>query len=367
VEPFSLAILLELEAMAGQARIVATDISRAALARARKAAYGTWSFRDNHPDLAGRYFHRQGGKLVLIERIRRLVEFDTFNLASDAYPLRITGPGGLDVILCRNVLIYFDAAAVERVARQMFASLKDGGWLIAGPSDPPLWQHAPFDTVLTPAGVLYRRRDGAAARRQGPAGRRQPDVRAVEPVAASLPAQPEGPVLPARKAMPVRRKAAKAQPAGSHPPPETQSQPRPDTPAACIAALQAMANRGDPQRTAAAVANAVANHPLSPEIHYFQAIVLMSIGRYDEAAAALRRAIYLDSSMAVAHFALASIQQRRGSLADARRCYRNVLAACDQRRAEDIVPFSDGEPTGRLVEAARAQLALMRPAAGGRA
>jgi Flp pilus assembly protein TadD len=126
-----------------------------------------------------------------------------------------------------------------------------------------------------------------------------------------------------------------------------------------MAQLQTVASVGDPQRLADTVGAAVKAHPLSPEIHYFQAIVLMSAGHYDEAARALRHAIYLDRSMAVAHFALGSIMQRRGSIAEARRSYRNVLAACDKQRTNDIVPYSDGEPVGRLIEAARAQLALI--------
>jgi chemotaxis protein methyltransferase CheR len=101
-------------------------------------------------------------------------------------------------------------------------------------------------------------------------------------------------------------------------------------------------------------------HPLSPEVHYLKAIVLMGLARYDEAVTSLRRAIYLNRSMAVAHFTLGSILQRRGAVAEARRSYRNVLAVCDGRRAEEIVPFSDGEQTGRLVEATRAQLDLIQ-------
>src|SRR5262249_23304972 len=71
---------------------------------------------------------------------------------------------GMDLILCRNVLIYFDADTVAHVARHLFASLAEGGWLITGPSDPPLGSAAPFDTTVTDAGVFYRRALAAPAR-----------------------------------------------------------------------------------------------------------------------------------------------------------------------------------------------------------
>jgi chemotaxis protein methyltransferase CheR len=176
-------------------------------------------------------------------------------------------------------------------------------------------------------------------------------------------ATPASPAQPAQVATPLKsqapRRTVKSGISGASP---SQTEPAPLE--RCLSDLQALASLRDPQRTAAAVTAALEIHPLAPEIHYFQAIVLMSAGHYDEAAAALRRAIYLDRSMAVAHFALGSILQRRGLIAQAQRSYRNVLAVCDQRRADEIVPCSDGEPTGRLIEAARTQLARIAHSTG---
>lgn len=355
-EPYSLAILLEQEALERHSHIIATDISREAVARARRGTYGAWSLRDNPPELAtGQYFQRRGDTFVLLERVRRRVEFAVFNLASDRYAPDITGPSGFDLILCRNVLIYFDAAAIERVARQLFGSLREGGWLITGPSDPPLWQHAPFETLLTPAGILYRRRaDSRAARSQPAIGK--PRCVAGHPML--LARQTPQVARPPMVATPVPKPAATAC-SGA------RTEPAPVRSATGLAALQALATQADAAGIVSAVEAAIAAEPLSPELHYFRAITQMSAGRYDQAAASLRRALYLDHSMAVAHFALASIHARRGSIAQARRCYRNVIALCGSRRAEEIVPFSEGEETRRLVEAARAQLAsIARPERG---
>jgi chemotaxis protein methyltransferase CheR len=359
-EAYSLAILLEQEGLADRACVIATDISRAALTLARKASYGAWSFRDSTPDIAGAYFRRQGNRLALIDRIRRMVEFDLLNLAEPIYPLRVTGPLGLDVILCRNVLIYFDAETVERVAKQMFDSLKDGGWLITGPSDPPLWNYAPYETVLTAGGVLYRRNGGIAEGRR----RRGPDrlfasgaIASHDPVPVAAAARPSAAAAAARKEAPSRWTDQSHERANGSP----EAPPAPD---ACAAELKQIAQRGDPRETASALIAAAETHPLSPELHYLQAIVLMSLGRYDEATSSLRRVIYLDRSMAAAHFTLGSIQQRRGAFAEARRSYRNVLAACGRRDADEVIPLSEGETVGRLANAARAQLAHIEHHAG---
>ena len=357
-EAYSLAMLLDREGLGERASIVATDISRVALARARKASYGAWSFRDNPPEIAEQYFQRHGDRLVLIERVRQMVEFDVFNLASDIYPSRITGSCGLDVILCRNVLIYFDADTVARVAKQMFASLKDGGWLIAGPSDPPLWQYAPYETVLTTAGVFYRRVRVPDESRKGSAS--------VKPPAPRHRTRAEG-----RGGLPSDVEPASGLPIVA---PPAQRRPADDERVRLRRALDnrmselaALANLGDPGRVSAAVSAALAAHPMSAEIHYLHAIVLMGCGRYEEAASSLRRALYLDRSMAIAHFALGSVHARRGAVEEARRSYRNVLSVCDERRADEIVPFSEGERTGSLVEAARAQLDNIRVGTGRRA
>jgi chemotaxis protein methyltransferase CheR len=335
-------MLIEREGLAERTSIVATDISRGALALARKASYGAWSFREGRPDIVAQYFHRRGERLVLCERIRRLVEFGVFNLASELSASRLVGGAGFDVVLCRNVLIYFDPDTIAQVAQRLFASLKDGGWLITGPSDPPLWQHAPFETVVTSAGVVYRRIAGESRKE-----RQWPQQPAAWPQSAAAVRAPVLPNVP----------AASFSAASSPGKPAEQPAPAPQPLESCIAEVTAFANHSDPVRSGAAIGAALALHPMSAELHYLHAIVQMAAGRYEAAAASLRRALYLDRSMAVAHFALGSVLERRGATEEARRSYRNVLAVCDGRRVDDLLPFSEGERAGRLVEAARAQLA----------
>jgi chemotaxis protein methyltransferase CheR len=156
-EAYSLAILLEQERLAQRASILATDISEAVLTKARNASYNAWSFRGNSTEMMAQYFSRRDGRLLLQDRFRQRVAFRSLNLADKIYPSVATGTLDVNLILCRNVLIYFDQDTVARVARGLFAALAQGGWLITGPSDPPLWDLAPFETKVTEAGVLYRR------------------------------------------------------------------------------------------------------------------------------------------------------------------------------------------------------------------
>ena len=109
-------------------------------------------------------------------------------------------------------------------------------------------------------------------------------------------------------------------------------------------------------------AAATQRHPLSSELHYLRAVLLLDLDRDGEAIQAARRAIYLDRSLAIAHLTVASILQNRGDREGAWRAYRNARDLCRTRPAEEIVPLSDGEPAGRLLAAAETQMALIEAA-----
>jgi chemotaxis protein methyltransferase CheR len=356
-EAYSLAILLEQEGLAQRATILATDISGAVLTMARRASYSSWSLRGNSVDAMAQYFHRRNDRFLLRDSFRHQVAFRSLNLAVDNYPSLATGTLNTDVILCRNVLIYFGQDTVARIARRLFAALAGGGWLITGPSDPPLWDHAPFETKVTEAGVFYRRSPQMASlpSRREPASSAYGSPRRVmvhETLAtkgvATKPVQALPQAAPERTLSPDKF--------DREPPPSLQS---PNDAAAYVSSIRVLADGGELHRAAAEAAAAVQVQPLATELHYIRAIILAGLGQYDEASASLRRVIYLDPSLAVAHFTLGSVLWRSGAEAETRRCYRNALALCAERPPEELLQLSEGETAGRMAEAARNQLALI--------
>ena len=110
-EPYSVAIALRelipnLESW--NILILATDINRDALRKAREGLYGAWSFRGVERCIQDRYFRLNGKKqFAIADGIKRLVTFDYLNLVEDRYPSLANNTNGMDVILCRNVTIYF--------------------------------------------------------------------------------------------------------------------------------------------------------------------------------------------------------------------------------------------------------------------
>jgi chemotaxis protein methyltransferase CheR len=359
-EAYSVAILLAEMGLAGRARVLATDLSRPSLAKAREGVYGAWSLRGDGAALARPYLHRRGARYVVDPAIRRLVTFEFLNLAADAYPSFATGTWGMDVILCRNVLIYFDPATIRTTARRLCEALAPGGWLLTASADPPLADVAPFETELTGQGLFYRHRPVAAEGASGLVDRgvedSPPSIRRFSGVAPVESAPPAAPPVPDASALLAEAREGLAR--GDYAGVAERTGPGVADEAVAAVHVRALASR-DVEAAERACAAATARHPLSGELHCLRALLLLDLGRVAEAAREARRAVYLDRTLAVAHFTLGSILRRRGDRTGAWRAYRNARDLCAARPPDEAVPLGEGEVAARLASAAAAQAALL--------
>jgi len=133
-EPYTIAmLLLDMGGFDGwRIEIIGTDISHRVLQMARKGAYSASSFRVTDDSCVRKYFHEQDGRYRIADRVRELVTFSHLNLFDEN---RITLLGKMDVIFCRNVIIYFDQSAKKRTVDAFSRSLRDGGYLLLGHSE----------------------------------------------------------------------------------------------------------------------------------------------------------------------------------------------------------------------------------------
>ena len=134
-EPYSLAILVS-ELLPPQSHwhivIVGTDVNKHAIAAARRGIYREHSLRTLDQDLRKRYFHQYRSDWELEARFRSMVSFHQVNLLRDPFPDPTTNLTEMDLILCRNVFIYFDRATIAPVITKFTNSLKVGGYLVTG-------------------------------------------------------------------------------------------------------------------------------------------------------------------------------------------------------------------------------------------
>jgi chemotaxis protein methyltransferase CheR len=360
-EPYSLAILLEEAGFDPAARVLATDVSPAALVKARRAVYRQWSLRGAGRDLALPYLERRGETFTLNERIRRRVLFEPLNLALDTFPALATGTWGVDLLLCRNVLIYFDREVVGAVARRLFDSLAPGGWLITASSDPPLGEFAAFEVLATEGGIFYRRPTSVAELPgAAPCVALRWEATIEYPEHLGLGPTPPG----AAPASPTLAASATVRPSAACPHEPGDIVPDNTSSATGIAAQVRLLANQDVEAAARLCAEGVRLSPLSTELHYLHGVLLLGLGQDAPAAEALRKALFLDRSLAIAHFTLAGVLERMDDLAGARRALRNAAHLANRQPADAPVPLGDGERFDRLAEAATAQLALLDPSTG---
>jgi chemotaxis protein methyltransferase CheR len=129
--------------------------------------------------------------------------------------------------------------------------------------------------------------------------------------------------------------------------------------AAWIAWVRSLANGGRIAEAGETVIRAMDEQGAAPELLYLHAVLLLQSGRSADAAAAARRALYMDRSLVVAHLTLAEAQRRGGNMVAARRALRNATSLLTALDPSAIVPASDGETAGRLTELVQAKLKLL--------
>jgi len=141
-EPYSLAILLHrlLPDLADwRVTITATDINPRFLHKAVAGKYGEWSFRNDPPWLKARYFDRTAdGRYTIVPEIRKMVTFAHLNLVEDVYPSLATDTNAMDIIFCRNVMMYFTPPQRNKLLGKLHHALVDGGWLAVSPAKRPI-------------------------------------------------------------------------------------------------------------------------------------------------------------------------------------------------------------------------------------
>lgn len=156
-EPYTLAIILRemLEEEGLPFEVVAVDINDSVLERARRGRYGRRAVKDVPKAYLDRHFHRVGEHFVLRDETKRPVSFFLGNLA-DPQDMGQLGPD-FDVVFCRNVLIYFDDEARQRMVEQFFHHLRPGGYIFLGHAEPVSRMSSRFRVKRSRGMVLYQK------------------------------------------------------------------------------------------------------------------------------------------------------------------------------------------------------------------
>lgn len=159
-EPYSLAILLK-ETISNLAhwdiRLYATDINPDALAKAKSGLYTNWSFRETEETIRDKYFKKSGRFFQLNDEIKRMVQFDNLNLINPFASPDIFKQQPVDVIFCRNVLMYLQPEKIMMIAGKFHSMLREGGFFITSQVELNDTYFAVFHRFRYENGIFYQK------------------------------------------------------------------------------------------------------------------------------------------------------------------------------------------------------------------
>ncbi len=352
-EAYSLAIVLARlipDLASWNVAILATDINPRFIEKAAGGVYGSWSFRQAPDWLQGRYFIRRAdGQYEVIPAIRDLVVFSYHNLADNEPPPFPNGASVADLILCRNVLMYFSPESARKAALVFHRSLSEDGWLAVSPAETSRTLFSGFRSVTVANAIFYRKdaekpvaetegketkRDGRVTRDAGQEwtdeGRETSDAIAVSP---AVPGSEEE-----RHASPVAEKE------------QSGAERNDPDPVAIALAARSAADQGRLVEANDWCDRAIAADKTNPGLHYLRAIILQGRDRLDEAAQSLRRVLFLDPRFVLAHFLLGDIARRQRRWKAANKHFENAGLLLRAGNPEELLPGAEGMTARGLLE-----------------
>jgi chemotaxis protein methyltransferase CheR len=323
-EAYTLAMLVDelaqssLQLARWQVLILGTDIDGLAIARAQAGLFGDWSLRGLDAARKQRYFQScdRGYQIgwQIDARLRQMVTFRRGDLVHDVFPDAATGLIDFDLILCRNVFIYLDGAAVDLIVAKFAAALTEGGYLLTAPGEMPGHGAPHLDLRLHGQIQLFQK---AALR---------PDPRQL--MAASMVASTSvpmvAPIVPAQPSVDDLMRSA-----WRHADNNLLDAAQQD----CVAVL--------------------ALDALDARPYYLLAQLAQQRGDLPQAMLLLKKAIYLEPGCIAAYLELGALHGQAGDGARARRMYQTARAALKKLPQEAVVPYRGSTAQEMLVHVER--------------
>ncbi|MGV0103488.1 protein-glutamate O-methyltransferase [Nostoc sp. DSM 114160] len=354
-EAYSLAILVKELIPDNQTwdiLILGTDINQPAIALAQQGIYSDWSFRTTTEEIKNRYFqsHKKGWKID--PAIQAMVTFQPGNLMQDNFLAYASSIHDFDLIVCRNVFIYFDFRAIAQVIDKFYCSLAPGGFLLTGHTELHGQKTEPFQIKNFPQSAVYQRHSLLKEQSKvlntiTPAAIESRETEIFYPSLPSLETDLDASantqtLLDAAQESLIQEAYADviqiAQQLIAVAPQHFQ--------AYCLMA-EAYANFGDYSQANQACQQALQISPLAIEPYHLLAQIAEEQGDRDSAKLFLKRIIYLAPNSVTAHLELGSIYEREGNEKQAQKTWRSLLEIL-QNLPQEAVDSHNQQTTAQL-------------------
>ena len=367
-EPYSIAIALKRlipDIKDWSITILATDINSRILKKAMKGIYGKWSFRNAPGWLQEKYFHhKEDEKYEIHPDIKNMVTFAHLNLAEANYPSPLNNTNAMDIIFCRNVLMYFAEERTKQIAHNLYNSLVDGGWLIVGSSELSQQVFPQFTSVNYPGAIVYLKDHQKTKMPQAVPFVEVPQsqnyfhlplipVYKIEEIKPLLPETKKEVIKEIESPLPgqsIYEETLNLYSQGSYAEVIDKLENNAATSEEFILLIKTLANQGKLIEAIAKCEKAFAADKLNPGLHFLFAAILQEHNQISKAITSLNNVIYLDPDFVLAYYTLGNIFLQQGDAQRAKKNFENALALLKKFSDDDIIPESEGLTAGRLKE-----------------
>jgi len=374
-EPYSIAMVLQEhfpQLSEWQVSILATDINKQSLRKARQGIFGARALRVTDPFYRDRYFRPVGSEFQLDERIRKMVRFSYLNLQTGRYPNEENGTTDLDILFCRNVLIYFGLPTTRMIIEKFTKCLQPMGFFFLGHAETLMSISGRFQRIQNHGGFYYRlQAEGKPVAKPMP----KPAIPAPKPVV-----KPPTPPLPTPKAedrVPI--------------PAAVEEKPQdPDIAELFQQAEQAFnrenfktasqnydiilrhdgkhvgsligkgfihANQGEFDEALNYCRKALEANDLCPPAYFLRGLISELKDDLPLAVDEYRKALLLAMDFIMPHYNLSKVFRRLGRSEEGRRELKNTLRLLERAQDEAIIPYSGGLSRAVFLEICRDEAA----------
>lgn len=384
-EPYSIAILLKRtipEIQNWNINLLATDINEAFLEKARTGIYTKWSFRLTPETFKNQHFKQVSENRFQIDQsIKEMVTFSNHNLAKGPFPPVSFKNIKFDIILCRNVLIYFSPEMVQHVASNFYKTLAENGVLIVSAVEASSLLSSAFQHFSYQGASVFEK----DTKIQPYSNRKFPKLKTTNLLKDKnqfLEKDTINKVKPEEKLrfnskqfisahhgkMPLENEKEADEPQkstyqralnlfNSNKIPDAENlvnrliSGEEDVSAPIfILAAQIKANMGYLEEAEELCKKAIESDKVDAWAHYLLATILNEKGKVEEAIKALNNTLFLDNEFVLAYYALGSINIRIGKVNEGKKHFRNALSSLEKYAVDTEINGGEGLTAGRLNE-----------------
>lgn len=331
-EAYSLAMMMSAAALGTEVQVLGTDLNQASLRQAERARYGRHSLRVPSLLLDAFLQPLPNDEFEVLGNIRKLVSFRSLNLRDPSFPVQFAGSEAFDIILCRNVLVYFAPSLVAPILARLRDCLTDGGFLCVSALDYTN-QIPGLEVVLYDGVPLLRRCSPPAGRAPAPWPSR------LTPAISASASRVTPATSPLRRTMPGAMTSSTNSSTASSGAVAALERPSSSSGSAAsgaIAAAKLAADEGRLDSAAASARDALAQHR-SPEALHLLALVLGEKGQTAEMEALLREAIERNPAYVLGHLSLGLLERPPATRWRSAHHLKLVIELLRNRRDDEIL------------------------------